>query len=72
MMQDVSRFTGKQRYMLFILMLVYACHLIDRTIVLVLLDPIKHEYGLSDTQLGLFSGLRAGHGDGGTAAWHVG
>lgn len=57
MMQDAGRFTGKQRYMLFILMLVYACHLIDRTIVLVLLDPIKHEYGLSDTQLGLFSGL---------------
>ena len=56
-MQDVGRFTGKQRYMLFILMLVYACHLIDRTIVLVLLDPIKHEYGLSDTQLGLFSGV---------------
>jgi len=56
-MQDVGRFTGKQRYMLFILMLVYACHLIDRTIVLVLLDPIKREYGLSDTQLGLFSGF---------------
>jgi predicted MFS family arabinose efflux permease len=56
-MQDAGRFTGKQRYMLFILTLVYACHLIDRTIVLVLLDPIKHEYGLSDTQLGLFSGF---------------
>jgi len=56
-MQGVDRFTGRQRYMLFILMVVYACHLIDRTIVLVLLDPIKHEYGLSDTQLGLFSGF---------------
>jgi hypothetical protein len=42
-MQDVGLFTGKQRYMLFILRLVYACHLIDRTIVLVLLDPIRHE-----------------------------
>ncbi|MET0362081.1 MAG: MFS transporter [Sphingobium sp.] len=56
-MQDFEPFTGRQRYMLFILMLVYACHLIDRTMVLVLLDPIKHEYGLSDTQLGLFSGF---------------
>jgi len=49
--------TGKQRYMLFILALVYACHLVDRTIVLVLLDSIKAEYRLSDTQLGLFSGF---------------
>jgi predicted MFS family arabinose efflux permease len=49
--------TKKQRYMLIVLLLVYACHIVDRTIVLVLLDPIKKEYGLSDTQLGLFSGL---------------
>jgi hypothetical protein len=42
-MQDMGLFTGKQRYMLFILRLVYACHLIDRTIVLVLLDPIRYE-----------------------------
>ena len=56
-MPEADHLTGRQRYMLFILMLVYACHLIDRTIVLVLLDPIKHEYGLSDTKLGLFSGV---------------
>ncbi|MET0377347.1 MAG: MFS transporter [Spongiibacteraceae bacterium] len=48
---------GLPRYTLLLLMLVYTCHMVDRTVVIVLLEPIKHEFGLSDTQLGLFSGL---------------
>ena len=51
-----ERLTGRQLYMFSLLALVYACHLIDRTIVLVLLEPIKQEFSLNDTQLGLLSG----------------
>lgn len=36
-----------------LLALVYACHLIDRTVILVMFEPIKHEFGLGDGQLGL-------------------
>ena len=52
-----TRFTGYQRYLIVVLALVYTCHLIDRTMVMVLLEPIKEEFRLTDTQLGLFSGL---------------
>lgn len=49
--------TGPQRYMFALLAVVYACHIIDRTIILVLLEPIKHEFNLNDSQLALLSGF---------------
>ena len=52
-----ERLSGAQVYMFAVLALVYACHLVDRTIILVLLEPIKHEFSLNDTQLGLLSGF---------------
>ena len=52
-----ERLNGAQLYMFAVLALVYACHLIDRTIILVLLEPIKHQFSLNDTQLGMLSGL---------------
>jgi len=48
--------SAKQMYMFVVLALVYACHLVDRTIILVLLEPIKHEFQLNDSELGLLSG----------------
>jgi predicted MFS family arabinose efflux permease len=45
------------RMTLALLAVVYTCHLVDRTIVIALLEPIKSEFALTDTQLGLFSGL---------------
>lgn len=48
---------GGQMYMCGLLALVYTCHIVDRTIILVLLEPIKHEFALSDSQLGLVSGF---------------
>lgn len=53
-----AAFGPRQRnLMLIILMLVGVCAVADRAIVGILLEPIKKEFGLSDGQLGLLSGL---------------
>ena len=44
-------------YALFILMLAYTANFVDRQILSILLQPIKLELDLSDTQLGFLSGL---------------
>lgn len=45
------------RYVLWILMLSCALNFLDRQIVNILAEPIKKEFGLSDTQLGLLTGF---------------
>jgi hypothetical protein len=47
-------------YVLGVLTLVYAIHMLDRTVVNVVLEPLKKEFLLSDTQLGLLSGFAYG------------
>jgi len=49
--------TFRSYYVLFVLALVYLFSSIDRTLISVLAEPIKHEFGLSDGQLGLLTGL---------------
>ena len=51
--------TGKQsvRVTLWILLIVYIFNFIDRQIVNILAEPIRMELGLSDTQIGLMTGL---------------
>ena len=44
-------------YVLFILALVYLFSSVDRTLISVLAEPIKQDFGLSDGQLGLLTGL---------------
>jgi predicted MFS family arabinose efflux permease len=44
-------------YMLAILTLVYAFNHVDRQIMVILQEPIKQEFGLSDTQLGMLTGF---------------
>ncbi|NJN53183.1 MAG: MFS transporter [Gammaproteobacteria bacterium] len=46
-----------RRYVLGVLVVVYTFNFIDRQILSILLEPIKAELGLSDTQLGLLSGF---------------
>jgi predicted MFS family arabinose efflux permease len=48
---------GRVRIAMFLLMLSYMLSIIDRRIVEILADPISRELGLSDTQIGLMSGL---------------
>lgn len=44
-------------YILIVLTLVYALNHVDRQIMVILQEPIKHEFGISDTQLGLLTGV---------------
>jgi len=46
-----------KRYVLGLLLVVYASNFLDRQILAILLQPIKQDMGLSDTQLGLLSGI---------------
>ena len=48
---------GYSWYVVLILALTYGCHSMDRSLPGILIEPIKHEFSLSDGQLGLFSGL---------------
>ena len=49
--------TNNRWYILFILTIVYALNHVDRQIMVILSEPIKLEFGLSDTQLGLLTGF---------------
>lgn len=44
-------------YVAALLMGIYVCQALDRTVLNTLLEPIKHEFGLSDSQLGMLGGI---------------
>jgi len=44
-------------YALFIMTLIHSTHYLDRIVVSIVIEPIRHEFGLSDSQLGLLTGL---------------
>lgn len=46
-----------RNYVLGVLCLAYVVNVMDRSVLGALLEPIKHEFGASDTQLGLLGGL---------------
>ena len=48
---------GQARYALGLLLVVYVFNFIDRQILNMLLEPIKLEFGVSDTSLGFLSGI---------------
>ena len=48
---------GYRTYVLIALIVVYTFNFIDRTLIGVLGEPIRETFGLSDTQIGLLSGL---------------
>jgi len=47
----------RHRYVLWVLLLVYVLNFLDRQVVVILAEPIKRDLGLSDTQVGLMTGL---------------
>src|SRR5687768_11282191 len=51
---------GYGRYVLAMLLAAYVLNSFDRSVLNLLLEPIRHELGASDTQLGLLSGLAFG------------
>lgn len=48
---------GYRRYVLGLLFTVYVVNFVDRQIMTILLQPIKAEFGFSDSQLGILTGL---------------
>ncbi len=56
-MNDRYQSNNYKYYVLLFLTLVYTINFIDRQILVILQEPIKAELGLSDTQLGLMTGL---------------
>ncbi|MCR5875023.1 MFS transporter [Phenylobacterium sp. J426] len=48
---------GYTRYAMWLLLGIYIINFLDRQVINILAEPIKNDLGLSDTQLGLMSGL---------------
>lgn len=47
---------GRRIYVLLLLTLVYTFNFVDRQVLVILAEPIKHEFGLKDWQLGFLTG----------------
>lgn len=48
---------GYRRYALSVLLVIYILNFLDRQIIAILAEPIKHDLGLADWQLGVMTGL---------------
>ncbi|MEY2777339.1 MAG: hypothetical protein RLY30_1437 [Pseudomonadota bacterium] len=57
MQDDQERIPRHSHYTLFLLVLGYVANYVDRNIINVLIEPIKQEFGVSDTLMGLVTGL---------------
>lgn len=44
-------------YSLLILTLIYVCHSVDRSVISIVLEPLKAEFAISDSQVGILTGL---------------
>ena len=55
--QPIKLTDGYRRYVLAVLVLVYIVNFIDRQVFSILIEPIKADIHLSDTQLGFLGGV---------------
>ena len=56
-MSSPARVTWHTHYALAVLTVIYVFNYIDRHLMAILIEPVKAEFGISDTQIGLLSGL---------------
>jgi predicted MFS family arabinose efflux permease len=56
-MSEITITKRQRSYTLFLLVIVFTSSHVDRQIVAILQEPIKHAFGISDTQLGLLTGV---------------
>eukprot|EP01037_Dinobryon_pediforme_P004516 gene4516-4561_t len=47
---------GRRRYVLWLLMIAYTLSFLDRQVLSILVEPIKHDLGISDAQIGILTG----------------
>lgn len=57
MTNDSEKVSGNAHYALVLLALIYVLSYIDRLVISVLIEPIKAEFGASDTMIGLLTGV---------------
>ncbi|WP_075790699.1 spinster family MFS transporter [Massilia putida] len=55
-----DRVPARNWYALLILTLISACHFLDRTMISIIVEPVRREFHLSDSQIGLMTGLAYG------------
>lgn len=56
-MSSSPQVTWRSHYALCVLAVIYVCNYIDRYLVSILIEPIKLEFGVSDTAIGLLTGV---------------
>ncbi|VVM68320.1 sugar efflux transporter [Pseudomonas fluorescens] len=56
-MNQSNPVTWRTHYALFMLATIYVFNYIDRQLMAILIEPVKLEFGISDTQIGLLSGV---------------
>ena len=56
-MNSPTRTTWRTHYALFVLAIIYIFNYIDRLLMAILIEPVKAEFGISDTGIGLLSGV---------------
>jgi hypothetical protein len=54
-LHDAPRVTWRTHLSLALLALVYIFSFVDRQVIAILIEPIKREFGASDTQMGLLA-----------------
>src|ERR1700683_5307137 len=47
-------------YALTIMLLIYSCNFLDRAVLSLVAEPVRREFGLSDSQLGVLNGFAFG------------
>lgn len=55
-----ERIPARSWYALLILTLIYSIHFLDRTMISIIVEPVRKEFLLSDSQIGLLTGLAYG------------
>jgi len=58
--KEVDKTSGYRWIVLLVLTLAHSCHIMDRMVVSIVMEPVRHEFHLNDTQLGLISSLGYG------------
>lgn len=57
---EAEKASGYRWIVLLVLTLAHSCHIMDRMVVSIVMEPVRHEFALTDTQLGLISSLGYG------------
>ena len=55
--RSIPALSSHRWYALAIMILIYSCHFLDRAVLSIVAEPVRKEFGLSDSQLGVLNGI---------------